>query len=64
MNVITHGKVWPRLAILVAELVDVKELVALAALLEYRNIAGRKIQRPKGRFQLFPPHGTWYIAIV
>ena len=38
-----HGEVRPWLTILVAKPVDMKELVALAALLEYRNAAGRKI---------------------
>ena len=45
MDVITHGKVWPRLAILVAEVVDMKELVALAALLEYGDAAWGKIKQ-------------------
>ena len=49
---IGHGEVRLRLTILVAKLVDMKELVALAALLEYRNAAGRKMQGCKAWLQL------------
>ena len=52
MDVIGHGEVRLRLTILVAKLVDMKELVVLAALLEYRNAAGRKMQGCKAWFQL------------
>ncbi len=48
---IGHGEVRSWLTILVAKLVDMKELIALAALLEYRNAAGRKIKRFKAWFQ-------------
>ncbi len=47
MYVIGHGEVRSWLTILVAKLVDVKELIALAALLEDRNTAWRKIKRFK-----------------
>lgn len=44
MNMVGHGEVWTRLTVLVAKLVDIKKLVALAALLKCRYAAGRKIQ--------------------
>ena len=44
MYVVSHGEVWSWLAVLVAKLVDMKELIALAALLEDRYTAGRKVQ--------------------
>ena len=47
MYVVSHGEVRPWLTILVAKLVDMKELVAPAALLEYRYAAGRKMQKGK-----------------
>jgi hypothetical protein len=50
MDVVSHGEVWPRLTILVTELVNIKELVALAALFECCNTARRKIQGLRGHF--------------
>ena len=44
MYVVGHGEVRPWLTILVAKLVDMKKLVALSALLEDRDAAGRKTQ--------------------
>jgi len=46
-----HGEIRSRLAILVAKLVDVKELVALAALLEDRNTTWGKMKGFKAWFQ-------------
>jgi hypothetical protein len=51
VDVVSHGEVWPWLTILVAKLVDMKKLVALAALFEYRNTAWRKIQGLQDHFQ-------------
>jgi hypothetical protein len=52
VDVVSHGEVRSWLTILVAKLVDMKELVALTALLEYRNAAGRKMQGCKALLQL------------
>ncbi len=49
---IGHGEVWTWFSILVTKLVDMKELVALAALLEDCNTAWGKIERFKAWFQL------------
>ena len=48
---ISHGEVRPWLAILVAKLVDMKELVALAALFENRDPTWGEVKRFKAWFQ-------------